>query len=138
MLPALVAWSPKARRFVKYTEAKMDRASIAAWADLVATGRVKTTPLGKDYAALVGMLAETCSLDVADETEEFDIDMDDMVNELRREEAEKKRIAAEELKKDLDKIKSGAAASKGGGGSGEKKKKKKKVKVEGGYDEMDL
>ena len=68
----------------------------------------------------------------------FDIDMDDMVNELKKEEAEKKRIAAEELKKELEALK----AKKGEGEKGapweKKKKKKKKVKVEGGYDGMDL
>jgi len=123
MLPAVVAYSPKAKRFVRYLGASTEPKDLALWVDKVARGKVSTQSL---LAPLVPSdFIDECVLDIE---EDDGIDVDEMLREMREEEEEEKRLAAAAAEEEEQQEALAKAAAEEEEQSKKKKKKKKKRK----------
>ena len=129
LLPAVVGWSAKAKRFVKYQGKELSSRELATWMDRVASGRIASAVLGTELGDIA--FNDECVLDLGTEDEDFD--MDSMVEEMRLEEEARKKEMEAELKREKEErdimMEEKKKESEGGEKKTKKKKKKKKKKA---------
>ena len=124
LLPTLVGWSAKAKRYVKHVGKELDVRQTAAWMDKVASGRIATSVLSKDVASIA--FADECVLDLV--ADDDDDDMDDMLAEMKAEEEERKKGRENEIEEEERERKE--KKEKDEEEKARKKKKKKKKRRE--------
>jgi hypothetical protein len=122
LLPALVGWSAKAKRFVKYEGKELDPKQAAAWMDKVAAGRVPTSVIAADIGAID--FNDNCVLDLGEDGDDFD--MDDMLAEMRAEEEAAKVALVDEVEEEQRRLKEEKEEKNKAVEEAAKKKKKKK------------
>ncbi|GMH53753.1 hypothetical protein TrRE_jg9472, partial [Triparma retinervis] len=121
LLPAVVAYSPKAGRFATYIGSGTEPKEIAVWVDRVARGKVQTEKIegGVDK----GEYVDEC---VMEEVEEDGMDVDEMLREMREEEEEERRRLEEEEREEEERERKRKEEEEEEEEESKKKKKKKK------------